>query len=206
MPDPESITAWTAAASAVGGATYGAYRVIIPKIQKHLSKVNELLDLIPCVKRLDEVVMKELRPNGGTSLKDAINEIRRSLAILDGRLHILAEQHGLISWESDAAGRCIWVSTAMLRMLGRQPDEILGSNWRSIIHCDDRERVYREWDSAVRDGRTFILRYRWVRSDGTDIPIAAEAHILKDKSGEIVGYASIVREITCKSEGGNCGH
>lgn len=206
MPDPESITAWTAAASAVGGATYGAYRVIIPKIQKHLSKVNELLDLIPSVKRLDATIERELKPNHGTSLKDSINEIRRSVAILDGRLHILAEQNGLISWESDAEGRCVWVSSAMLKMLGRLPDEILGANWRSIIHYDDRERVYREWDSAVRDGRTFILRYRWVRSDGTEIPIAAEAHILKDRTGELVGFASIVREITCTSEDGHHGH
>ncbi len=95
-------------------------------------------------------------------------------------------------WQSDALGMCVHVSKPMLRVLQRQSTEILGDNWRQIIHQPDRPMVYNEWDTCIKDGRDFDLTYHWVRSDGHLIKIHANANRIISASGEIIGWVSFV--------------
>ena len=80
----------------------------------------------------------------------------------------------------------------MLRLLGRSLDDIEGDSWRSIIAERDRERVSREWSLCVEQDRKFDLTYSWTDSAGREIPIHAVAHVLRDDSGNRVGWLGIV--------------
>jgi len=95
-------------------------------------------------------------------------------------------------WQSDANGMTVHVNEFMLKLLGRQDDEILGDGWMNIIHEDDRERVRREWDMAVRGKRNFHLHYKWVDRTGQSIPIVAQASRLLDTDGEVLGWVGFV--------------
>ena len=98
-------------------------------------------------------------------------------------------------WQADANGMTVHINPFMLKLLGRQDDEILGDGWVNIVHEDDRERVRREWRSAIENKRDFHLHYRWVSSSGETINIVGQASRLLDTKGNIlgwVGFASIV--------------
>ena len=142
---------------------------------------------------LHGVVMRELRTNGGTSLKDSVNELRITVSALDGKFRAYAAHANIIGWESSRDGRCVWASPAMLNLLGRSAEEVLGQSWRSVIAEQDRERVIDEWVDSVNEARSFYMTYSWIHRDGHLIPILAETHPIRDFRGEIYGYVATVK-------------
>lgn len=141
-------------------------------------------------KQIDEI-HKEIRTNGGGSIKDAVNELRQSFALENARWKIVTEHLDIIAWESDVNGKTTWVSNSMCRLLGRQSEELLGMNWRSIIWEDDREHVLEAWDDATSRKISFYLTYSWRHKNGTKIPVLAESHIIKNYKNECVGFLCI---------------
>ncbi|GGO28647.1 PAS domain S-box protein [Deinococcus humi] len=74
-------------------------------------------------------------------------------------------------------GQTQFVSPAVTRMLGYTPEERVGLNVFDGIHPDDRDRVAREFDAAVRSTLPRLVTYRfqhksghwvWLESTGTN--------------------------------------
>lgn len=98
-------------------------------------------------------------------------------------------------WESDAEGKCVFVNSAFLALVGRRNSEMMGMAWATLVHPDDRDHVSFEWTHAIRDQRDFELRYRWVTHDGTVLHIKAVAKRLMDEHDTVlgwVGFATVV--------------
>ena len=95
-------------------------------------------------------------------------------------------------WQSDALGLCVHCNLAYREVLGYQFSEISGLQWKQVIHASDKEMVYEEWESAVKDKRPFDLRYRWVSKHGKVIPIHAHASIIHDAKGSVAGWVAFV--------------
>lgn len=117
--------------------------------------------------RMDEI-LAELRPNGGTSIRDAIGRVEERQIWQAGRtdLIMLALAEASAVYETDNFGQCIWVSPAYCKITGRTLEECLGWGWVVVIHPDDAARVRVEWASAVEDRRPFGMHYRMVHADG----------------------------------------
>lgn len=147
------------------------------------------------------VVMRELRTNGGTSLKDSVNELRITVSALDGKFRVYAAHANIIGWESSRDGRCIWASPTMLTLLGRSPEEVLGLAWRSVIAERDRERVIDEWTASVNEARSFYMTYSIIHRSGHLIPILAETHPVRDFKGDIHGYVATVKVLGVSRNG-----
>lgn len=118
--------------------------------------------------------------------------------ITDGKFRILFADIQKPVWKSDGEGNCLWCNPYMLATLGRKMEELLGARWRSVIYDDDRERVTKEWDSCIKEGRTFEMRYRWKHADGSPIPIVATGSIIRDSAQtrilSIVGIVTVLKE------------
>lgn len=95
-------------------------------------------------------------------------------------------------WQSDTLGLCVHVNLSYRDTLGYQFSEVSGLQWKQVIHPADKEMVYEEWDSAVRDQRPFDLRYRWISKTGKVIPVHAHASVLHDANGKIAGWVAFV--------------
>ena len=144
--------------------------------------------------RIDRVC-ETLGPNGGSSLHDKITAIDRRSAVAEARGVTLTDSAGVGEWQSSTSGVCTYISRNVCRRTGRAESEFLGHEWRNVIHPEDVERVEDEWNAAVREGRSFSLRYRWTHSDGHSIPIRATASPLRIGAGVLVGWiASVVFE------------
>jgi len=131
-------------------------------------------------------VLDELRPNGGSSLRDAINRIESfqiSALTLTGKAY----------WISDPDGKCSYASPQLATMQGVHPEQVLGWGWVSQIAPQDREQVRLRWDSAVKDQREFHESYRFIWPDGTLLPVRGHAipiiHAQSKKVMGMIGWA-----------------
>src|SRR5258708_32218964 len=58
----------------------------------------------------------------------------------------------------DAEGRIQWVSPAVKRVLGVEPDELVGQLGSDLCHPDDYERVVQEFIELIQDPSRDTLR------------------------------------------------
>jgi PAS domain S-box-containing protein len=85
---------------------------------------------------------------------------------LDARLRVLTETAPLITYTTDAQGRCRYASPQWYRFTGQPPTADLTAIWPLLIHPDDRLRVLYESEAARRAGAGWNYEYRLRRYDG----------------------------------------
>jgi len=95
-------------------------------------------------------------------------------------------------WELDENRRCTFSSGAVRRILGYEPQEILGSRFEDLLHPDSDGRLPTgtEGDAAVNG-----VRARWLHRDGTPRWLERSA-IALCIDGQIKGYRGTERDVT----------
>lgn len=185
---PQTLGAWEAAilqGIALAGAGWAALKWIVPagvRVHGALAKVD--------------TIYAELKPNGGASLRDAVDVLGVKVDVLSREHAVMAARQwamvGAITqptWESDGRGNCIRANQALLNMTGRSVDDLQGSGWENIVLPADRERVWAEWRDAVAHRRTFESEYRVIN------PMARRAYSVTAVAtpffaadGEVIGW------------------
>lgn len=150
------------------------------KLYKKIREIYEKINLI----------VKELTPNGGSSIKDQVNRIEHRLNGLDFFQKMHLDMLELPVFMTDGKGSCVWANRACLNMLGRQSSDMMGFGWESIIHQEDRDRVTKEWYDSIREERSFDLQYRYVSSDDSVILVRCKA-----SGGPKTGYFATLTKI-----------
>lgn len=133
--------------------------------------LNKLQALDSSVSR----VLREVLPNGGSSLRDAVNSIHtrqeeQMLGITDLK-HSVMIQVGVMRahydadgtyarFETDGLGRNTWVNRTYLRWVNRSLEQMLGYGWINAVAPEHREIVREEWELAVSERREFAMRYK----------------------------------------------
>ena len=135
-----------------------------------------------------DTVIAELVPNGGSSLRDAVNRIESRQIISDRRSKAFLLDTDVGIWESDANGRCTWWNRTLESMLGRSPD---GLNWLLSICKDQREQVQKEWETAVRNKSEYQSELCYVTPEGERTNVIAKGYPLIDEKGEVQGWYGI---------------
>lgn len=102
------------------------------------------------------------------------------------------------SWEWDAQHDVVTRSNELYRIYGLQPREfgVQRDSFLSRVHADDREFVREVIDSAYREGKSFELDYRVVRSDGALRILHAVGEIRIDATGRSTGLLGTVQDVT----------
>src|SRR5438093_1242963 len=113
----------------------------------------------------------------------------------DRRRYQLPEVLPVGVFHADAAGHCLYVNARWREIAGLTQDEARATGWIRALHPDDRERVVREWESAVARAAPFQAEYRLQRPDGATTWILARGIPTRDPSGRLGGYAVTVTDI-----------
>lgn len=150
--------------------------------------IRQVNEIYPIVNKLNE----DLKPNGGSSLRDAIDRIDRRVALSEQRSRYFAEHPGEISFETDVDGNTIWVSKGWEEVYGVSRDDAKGRGWINGVHPDDREDVVREWYNAIQDKRRFEMRYRV--NDEESVYVYCESYPLVSTKGQIVGWLGYIKK------------
>ena len=102
----------------------------------------------------------ELKPHGGTSLRDAIGRVEQMTIGTRAHVRLQYQMNHTPTFEIAADGKVTWVNRAYVEEYGMGLEDISGNKWLSSIHPDDRERVMREYGHIIEDKRQGSIKYR----------------------------------------------
>lgn len=162
--------------------TFLEHGVEVPKKVEEMTAKIESLD----AKVID--VIKEVKPNGGSSLRDAVARIEMNQYISDQQRRALLNLAPVPAFESNKSGECIWANRAYLRAVGKSLDEVLGFGWINHIAPNDQEVVRARWTEAIQDGRDFVLDYHILTATGGAQLVHGQAFPIRDTKNKVIGY------------------
>ena len=155
-----------------------------------------------------DFISKEIKPNGGSSLRDSVEGLKTSIdsvlatvVRLDQRQISFAHQSEKGIFESDLNGDCIFVNRAYCRITGRSPDEAFGKGWKTFISPEDRDKVVEEWYDCVKERRDFIMTFFYIRPDLSKVKVNCHAYVLRNMQGHTIGYMGFVTPIKAEEPG-----
>lgn len=182
---------------AIGAGATAWTKVVRPYMRRSKAKKQEYFD------KLNEI-HQELRFNGGSSIKDAIFELKNTTKNIELRLDAIDENQklvmnlqGICYWVSDSSGAFVYVSPALCKLMGRSESEILGNNWMAWIHPADKENVVDSWNFSVENQSPFDEIFtikkpgsEWIKVWSVAFPKAAK----NSTFGGVLGKMALIEE------------
>ena len=182
------------------GITIVWKQIIKPKIDADLEKRNKIYWMVDQMFPMVQKVHSEVSYNGGTSIKDGILSLQKSVIRIEGRVDDLEQTQRLAMnlqdiafWESDEKGNCVYASPALCKILHRSESEIMKEGWVAWLHPDDKDRVIESWKISVEYKSAFDEIYRfkigsdkWLKVWGVAFPRVAGDKRLGGKMGKLV--------------------
>ncbi len=129
-----------------------------------------------------------------TAAREAEDALRDS----EARFRSLARAAPVGIFHLDAQGRCIYMNERVSTIIGQTPEESFGDGWIGVLHEDDRERVVREWEGAVRDGIPWQAEYRFRRPNGEVTWVLGRQTPQLGSAGETLGFVGTLTDITAQ--------
>lgn len=167
------------------GMLGSTYKWVVKPIIHHFTEVKtQFLKL--------DAIYEELKPNHGSSIKDAINQIRHTVHTIEKRQRAWLSYEDQGIFETDADGKCIWVNRAYLKMLNVTFEEVQGNGWKNFIHPHARENVFHEWASAVVDKRDCKIMIKYLNANNEEICASMEAFAIKNEANALTGYVGVI--------------
>lgn len=172
--------------SAIIGFGYSFYKFIYKRLFK-----KKLID--PILDRFDKIdkISENLKPNGGSSICDKIDRIERSILFTDARSRSLVHSLNIGEFIADKNGRYVAVNSILCSRLRTGEEQFLGSNWINLIHPEDQERVYENWQQTIKEKKDFVISFKYLTYDNKIIPVNVVATYLENNH-TIIGWIGIV--------------
>jgi PAS domain S-box-containing protein len=169
----------------------------IISLQQALAALVLILTSLIAIGTLAYKTYKQLMPNSGSSLRDAVDKL--IVKVDKNGLATMAYLDNVVSdtamFTTDKNGRCEWANKAYLNMIGKDMNDIIGNNWACSVHQDDRAAIETEWEHTATKSRNFDMTYRFVDSFGMAVKVHCQAW-----GNEKIGYFGIVKQIEDKSK------
>ena len=112
------------------------------------------------------------------------------------RYQTLTEASPISIFQTDTSGNCTYVNQRWSEVTGLSLEESLNLGWASILHPDDRDRVFAEWFEAVAAGVPCKSEFRFLSSNGTIIWVICQALPEIGNDREVIGYIGTVTDIS----------
>lgn len=141
---------------------------------------------------IQEQILAELKPNGNTSMRDAIDRIEHRQGGFDAFLSAQLNVLDVAIFRTDAEGKVKYNNRKHQHLTGFSAGQVSGDGWINVIHQDDRDMVYTKWRHAVEDGREFSEDIRYVTPEGKTYEVHVNAYREMDALGKIRGFLGVV--------------
>lgn len=130
--------------------------------------------------------------------KPTYEELQKTIKNLEERAETyreLIDNSPDLLYRSDLKGRITYISPSVLRLSGYTVEEAIGMRLAEEIylHPEEREAFL---SRLMEKGRITNFEARLKRKDGSIWWASANAHILKDKDGIVLGVEGVVRDIS----------
>ena len=182
------------------GAAMGAAIAIYKRIKPPTCIIwNTIVNIVKGPSRLEQIY-KEVTPNDGSSLKDAVQRVDRRVGKLENKVEVLKNKTRILVddlpiciVETDHEGNLTWANSTYLDLTGRTMEELLGTGWINIIPQEEREEVLKYWRSALENKTHFDATFTIQSTNGHKYKVKGHAFpVITDK---IEGYVGKVKTI-----------
>ena len=128
-------------------------------------------------------------------LERSLEEVASSLAGAEAERSLLADHASELISRYDGHGTCLYASAASIRLLGYDPEELIGRPGAELLHPDDRPQLARA--RATRCESTFEARLR--RKAGDFVWVEVSLHPVRGAGDEqLMELNATVRDISQK--------
>lgn len=100
-----------------------------------------------------------------------------------------------IVWRTDPQGQLQWISPKWFELTGQNEATASGWGWVDAIHPEDRDRIRRAWEHAVRTATRYEIDWRMLLRDGSSRDFETRAVPIQDDSGKIREWIGVVFDI-----------
>ncbi len=132
-------------------------------------------------------------PNTAKKLKKAEETLHHS----EERYRSILESIEDGYYEADLAGNLTFFNDSVCRHHGYSREEMMGMNYLQFADKDYSQTLFQVFNKVYTTGEP-IKEFNWqiIRKDGTKRYIEASVSLLRDSSGEPIGFRGISRDIT----------
>jgi two-component system cell cycle sensor histidine kinase/response regulator CckA len=121
----------------------------------------------------------------------------RALKESEQRYRSILETMEEAYWETDLAGNFTFFNDALCRLHGYPRDEVRGMNYRRFSSPQDSGRIYSIYNQIYRTGvPTKLIDFDVIKKDGSVVMTESSASLIRNSSGEPVGFRGISRDRT----------
>jgi PAS domain S-box-containing protein len=125
-----------------------------------------------------------------------LQRIRRRLAERDQLFQLITENAADMIAVVDRDGHRVYNSPAYQRILGYNPDELVGTSSIEQVHPEDRDRVLAAAEKARLTGGEQRLEYKIRHKDGSWRVLESTSSAIPQKNGRAGGLVIVNRDIT----------
>lgn len=146
-------------------------------------------------------IKSELRPNGGGSLRDAINRIDEKIDDISSKVvkiniesEITSDIFNICRWVADENGLFNFVNKSLKQLVGVYEDSVcLQDSWISnLVFVDDRNKTKEEWARSVNSKSEFHHTFRVKNlSDGNVFFVTSHGKPVFDENNNLIGWIGV---------------
>tara|TARA_R110000796_G_scaffold228892_1_gene346125 strand:- start:394 stop:969 length:576 start_codon:yes stop_codon:yes gene_type:complete len=156
--------------------------------KKLIKPTQQFLDDQEDIKKAIKTIESEVVTNGGSSIKDAVNSLKRTCyniernqKVSDQRSKASLHYHEFPLFEVDNKGRIVWYNKEFSNIQDNEGD-LKGYDWISMIAEEEREEFIKEFSSCVEMCRK--LDIETVSMQGSEIHFVGHPYRVSEDDHE----------------------
>lgn len=172
---------------ALGILGAAALKPLYKLIKKIIIRMKDIITLSSRLKKLDDI-HAQIMPNGGSSIKDAVDRIERKLAFNSEWIRISDKDSGRLVLNFNQDGDLEWCNKATLELLDIELSDAMGQGWLAFIDREYYQGVVAEITNAIEDARDINIK---LCIKGMSYTLRAS--VLKNRD-KLYGYLGILQK------------
>lgn len=155
------------------------------RFEQHSAQLDDLTNKVT-------IVLSEVSPNGGSSMKDVVKRIEHRLYELElTSLTVLDhEQRGV--FKTNSSGEIVWLNRSCAQAFDRGRDDLLRYGWLSCVVTEERASIAEEWENAVHLQRQVSLEFSIDTISGNRRELLIKGYPILGNNQVFLGYIGTV--------------
>lgn len=174
---------------------------LIKPFKAYEKSLNLRLDRTEDTLKEQALILKELRLNGGKSVKDVVNRLESKVdEALTGIERITAIVKAGYEFDDDgifianSLGNCYYFNRKYLEITGLSLEEALNYGWTNAIHPLDHEKIVSAWSNTVQTKSNATISYRYKNTKSGKViyvTVSWQVQVKEDETMLIFGRVKI---------------